>query len=147
MEKHKFLKVIETIHDNYYKANELYIVTAQLSSKKHYIKAYLDKFCPNMFKDNNIICKNTPIKGKTYNDKVNKLEVLRINEFYEDSCNNINAVWSAKQKLPDLTHLYICNPFDEERPFESVSILRPSGIKIPPRGFLNVIGLSNTPCN
>ena len=148
LKKYRFSKVIDTIHNNYYQQYELYIVTAQPISKKYYIKKYLDEYCPEMFKDNKIICYDTPIKRELYKNKADKLKVLRINEFYEDSCNNINKIWEAKKKneLPDLTHLYVCNPFNEKRPFENHDTLRPSDIEIPKHDFIDVIDLNKYPC-
>jgi len=148
LEQHRFYKVIETIHNNYHQQNELYIVTAQPESNKSYIKVYLDKYYQNMFKVNKIICSDTLIKGVVYNNKADKLKVLSINKFYEDSCNNINKIWEAKnnKKLPDLTHLYICNPFNEKRSFENPDTLRPSDIEIPTQDFIDVINLTKHPC-
>jgi endonuclease/exonuclease/phosphatase family metal-dependent hydrolase len=89
-----FDKIIDNIKSKFNDKNidNIYIITKRSDKCKNKIYNYLSKYAGIRLNKNNIIC----TEGKS---KVDYLEKLKINEFYDDSDDNIYEIINNKHKL------------------------------------------------
>lgn len=96
----KLIKVYKKINAN------VYIITARTSNYKKLIMSSLNKYGVQLL-DKNIIC-----TGDTGGDKIQYLEGLNINHFYDDSIYHFRRIIHEKRKnkLQKLIKLYLTIP-------------------------------------
>lgn len=106
-----FYKIIELIK-TYHKYNyNIYIITSRKITSLQIVKKTLHNFnLHNIIKDNNIYFTGDTHKG----DKVDILDKLKINCFYDDSICHFKKILENKHKLIYLNKLYMTVPENNE---------------------------------
>jgi hypothetical protein len=109
--RNKFDYIIDLIH-RYHRHNyKIYIVTARSSKSKHVVRNTLTKFnvSPCIIPDENLFFTGDYGRG---GDKVDTLEHLNINHFYDDSISHFKSIYSAKKqnRLGNLRKCYLTKP-------------------------------------
>jgi hypothetical protein len=99
-----FDKIISNIKENINNngIDNIYIITKRSNKCKKKIYNYLEKYADIKLNKNNIICTS----GRS---KIDYLHGLIINEFYDDSYDNINEVKNNIEKL-NIKKLYLTLP-------------------------------------
>lgn len=101
----KFNEIIDLIHF-YHKNNyNIYIITARKSNSKDIVKQTLINFgISDIIPDNNLYF--------TGGDKVETLEKLKINDFYDDSISHFKSIYIHKKnnRLQNLINCYMTKP-------------------------------------
>ncbi len=107
----KFDYIIDLIH-RYHRHNyKIYIITARSSKSKQVVRDTLTKFNIShcIIPDENLFFTGDYGKG---GDKVDTLEHLNINHFYDDSISHFKSIYSAKKynRLNSLRKCYLTKP-------------------------------------
>lgn len=105
----KFDKIIDLIKIYYKYDYNIYIITARTSNYKSIVRQTLNNFGIN---ENIISTDNLIFTGDIGGDKVDILDRLNINDFYDDSPKIFKSILIGKKRnlLKKLTNCYITKP-------------------------------------